>query len=103
MAGGLNTYDIVVSIPVPVMILSNIIPRIIKPNDNNDILNDIHDLDLLDDLYLRELNVDVLAEDDVLVVLIPATPGLQLTGCPNQSPFNGGSLSRSKSIVWKRA
>lgn len=85
------------------MVLSNIVSGILKSINHNDILDDVHYLNFLDDLDLSELDIDGLGDDDLFLVSVLAISVLKAAGRPYQSPFNGGSFSHGKSVISKWA
>lgn len=66
----LGTYDITVSVPVSVVVSSNIVSRIIETNNEDDVLDHVHNLNILEDLDLVDLNVDRLEDDEVVLVSV---------------------------------
>ena len=66
----LGTYDITVSVPVSVVVSSDIVTRIIETNNEDDVLDYVHNLNFLDDLDLIDLNVDRLEDDEVILVSV---------------------------------
>lgn len=65
-----STYDILVLILVSVMIFSDIVSCFIQPNNDNNVLDNIHYSDLLNNLNLSKLDVDGLSDYDILSVSV---------------------------------